>query len=69
MGRVPIGLLNGWRRGVTEDEMVWCEMESPLNLLASPNKLDVVYLGKVSGSLIVRPRSVTLAIRVLSMAG
>lgn len=35
---------------MTKDEMVRCEVEGPFDLLASPDKLDIVYLRLVSVS-------------------
>lgn len=48
----PIELIKSWGRGVAEDEMVRCKMESSFNLFAPPDKLDFVYLKLVSVSLI-----------------
>ena len=42
---------------MAEDEMVWCKVESPFDLFASPDKLDVVYLRPVSVSLTARPHA------------
>lgn len=42
-------------RSMTEDEMMWCEVEGSFDLVASPEELDVVDLRPVSVSLIAGP--------------
>lgn len=53
MRSMAVGFFDSWR-SMAEDEMMWCEVESSLNLFASPDKLDVVYLELVSVSLTAR---------------
>lgn len=42
---------------MAEDEMVWCQVECPLDLVASTDEFDVVYLRPVSVSLTARPQA------------